>query len=269
MFSYIGDPTNETRKYLNLENYNPAHFHLQYSGVSFENYPNSIYVLTVRSLMNWYSSMMHFIMRERSINGNNVVYKLSEKKKAAIRDFAGKQFVDQATVDANPEMLKDHNIVIVPPDFELNSTNRDGEIVKTVDEFINNRVNRLLDKWLNIAKEFKGETNYVPGFVKVYYDQFFVDETYRRDICSQINGVYNENELNVVARAGGGSSFDQTTYDGRASDMKVLERYKQWEINGLGDDNPFLNHIKTHEAIDFYLNNFDVPDEEKTFIDNL
>ena len=269
LLSYIGDPKSETRKYLNLENYNPAHFNIQYENVEFENYPNSIYILTVRSLMNWYSSMMHFITRSRAIDGNNVVHKPSEKRVNAIREFAERQFVDQATVDANPEMLKDPNIVIVPPGFEPNTVNRDGEIIKTIDDFINDFAERLLGKWLAIAKEFKGVTNHVPGFIKIYYDQFFTDETYRRNICSQLNGVYNEDELNVVARAGGGSSFDRITYDGNAAEMKVLERYKQWEINGLGVSNPFLNFIKTHEALAFYQNNFDISPEEQTFIDNL
>lgn len=267
--SYINDPRCETRKYLNLENYEPSRFNIQYEEVKFEDYPNSIYLLTVRSLLNWYSSMMHFMSRNRAIDGENLIFKPGPKRAEAMWEFENKQLVDQATVDANPEMLKDPNIVIVPPDFVSEKLNKDGEIIKPLNEFINEMVNSMINKWLEIAKEYKGVTNHVPGFVKVYYDQFFVDEEYRRTICTQINGTYNENEINVVARAGGGSSFDRVNYDGNASDMRVLERYKQWNIEGMGEVNPFLQYIKTHEALDFYLNNFDVTNEEKIFIDNL
>ena len=269
IFSYLNDPNGETRKYLNLENLYPSRFDVLYENVKFEDHPNSVYILTVRSLMNWYSSMMHFLTKNRAINGENLLYKPGPKILNALRELENKQLVNQSTVDKNPEMLADPNVVIIPDDFVFEKPTPDGEIITSMDEFLNDTVNKTIDRWLAIAKEFKGVTNYVPGFVKVYYDQFFVDQEYRKNICSQVNGSYNENEIEVVSKAGGGSSFDLTTFDGHASDMKVLERYKQWKIKGLEEPNPFLKYIKTHEALDFYLNNFDVPEEEKKFIDNI
>lgn len=270
IFSYIGDPTGQTRKYLNLENYNPAHFHIQYSGVSFENYPNSKYILTTRSLLNWYSSMMHFMTRNRGIEGGNIVYKPGPQKIKALEDLRNKQVVTQAVVDANPEMLADPNVLIVPYEGFQFETVTDGKVLKPLTEFIDVFVKNTIEKWLNIAKEFKGVTNHVPEFVKIYYDQFFTDQAYRQQICSQVGGTYDELELDNVAKAGGGSSFDDKQFDGQATNMKVLERYKQWEIRGLDlDNNIFLNTIKDHEALNFYVNNFDVPQEEMDFINNL
>jgi hypothetical protein len=43
---------------------------------------------------------------------------------------------------------------------------------------------------------------------------------------------------------------------------------KQWKVDGLNlNNNIFLNFIKNHDALEFYLNNFEIPDEEKIFIE--
>ena len=125
-----------------------------------------------------------------------------------------------------------------------------------------------LELWLRIAKEFYGETNYLPQkFIRILYDDFFRSEEYRRNICEQIPfAIYNEEKLNYVGIAGRGSTFDKRDYDGNAQEMKVLERYKQvpkehrhwWKV------------LKEHpDIIEFYLKHFDVSDDKKRFIDSI
>ena len=63
--------------------------------------------------------------------------------------------------------------------------------------------------------------------VKIYYDRFVVDQEYRKSICNQLGGTYNEDLLLQVVDNGDGSSFDGIEFDGKADKMQVLTRYKQ------------------------------------------
>ena len=133
---------------------------------------------------------------------------------------------------------------------------------------IREKIKKHALEWIAINKEFYSETSYLSDkWVRVIYDDFFKSREYRENICQQISGAeYNEKRLNVVTLNGGGSSFDSTDYQGKASEMLVLERYKQvreehqhvWKV------------LKDYpEAIELYLKYFDVSDEKKRFIDNI
>jgi len=121
--------------------------------------------------------------------------------------------------------------------------------------------------WCDIVKEYVGETNYLPNAIPLYYDDFFQSADYRKSICDQIKGaVYNEDVINKVTYGGGGSTFDKFSYQGRGSEMQVLERYKQvpeeyqhwWKV------------LAEHpEAIELYLKHFDVSAEKKKFINDI
>jgi hypothetical protein len=124
--------------------------------------------------------------------------------------------------------------------------------------------NLFLTKWLEIANEYFNP-EYVPEFIRVYYDDFVKSESYRRSICDKVNGDYNEDLLNFVTIAGGHSSFDGDKYQDRGSEMKVLERYKLWESTS----DPFLLKLKEHPALEFYLKNFDVDKDKKKFIKSI
>jgi len=122
--------------------------------------------------------------------------------------------------------------------------------------------------WIAINKEFYGETSYLSDkWIHVSYDDFFLSPEYRKNICQEISGAeYNENRLNVVTPNGGGSSFDSINYQGKASEMLVLERYKQ-----VSEEHQHVWKVLKEypEAIELYLKYFDVSDEKKLFIDNI
>jgi len=142
------------------------------------------------------------------------------------------------------------------------------KFINTSDYKLDWRFDMKLKAWIEINKEYYNETNYLPdNFIRVLYDEFFRSREYRQNICRQIpDARYDEKELNKVTLNGGGSSFDKQSYDGRASEMQVLERYKQvpedlqhwWGVLG---DYP--------EAIELYLKYYDVSDDKKRFIDNI
>src|SRR6056297_908003 len=68
--------------------------------------------------------------------------------------------------------------------------------------------------------------------ISINYDKWVKDRQYRNLLAKRI-GWDNENELgrNVVSGHGSGSSFDGTSYNGKAEEMNTLDRWKQirWE----------------------------------------
>lgn len=67
------------------------------------------------------------------------------------------------------------------------------------------------------------------GLVIVEYDKFFRDSSYRAETAELLNLEIENDNIETVGTRGGGSSFDKYEYQGRASEMKVLDRYNQLE----------------------------------------
>ena len=121
-----------------------------------------------------------------------------------------------------------------------------------------------IDHWTSISKEFLGITSYQQPSINIYYDHFYESEKYRRNICETIGGTYSEEKINYVSWLGLGSSFDGREYDGKGSEMNVLERYKQIDKDIL------LRILKMNpEALDIYKNGFPLNDDKKEFLTGL
>lgn len=83
-----------------------------------------------------------------------------------------------------------------------------------------------IDLWKHYAKEFLGETNYLPKkTVKISYNRWVVDGDYRKGLASKLGFPSNGEPYLKVSACGGGSSFDGKDYDGQASMMNVLDRW--------------------------------------------
>jgi len=121
-----------------------------------------------------------------------------------------------------------------------------------------------MESWYAIAKEVFRETNVLNNtFVRVHYDEFFISEEYRRSICDQLGGDYNESQINRVALPGGGSSFTGHDFDNKASEMKVLTRYKAIPVEHFS----FLKQYP--EIIQFYIKHFNPDGDKLRFIDQI
>lgn len=84
--------------------------------------------------------------------------------------------------------------------------------------------------WKSYAKEFVGLTNFMPA-PKVFlnYNRWFTDDKYRDEMASRLELVSTDQGLSEVAKWGPntwGDSFDNMDFDGRALEMKVLERWR-------------------------------------------
>lgn len=93
--------------------------------------------------------------------------------------------------------------------------------------------------WKQHAREFaQGPRHLRPDHVLVRYNDWARDEAYRAEIARQLGLRFTDAGINRVPDVGAGSSFDGTAYDGRASEMDVLGRWRHY-----ADDPDFLDFL--------------------------
>lgn len=88
-------------------------------------------------------------------------------------------------------------------------------------------LSRVIDGWKAHAREFLGHTTHLPEKVGVYFNAWFGGEAYRRGISERLGLEFSDAGFGQVSPVGGGSSFDQTAFDGDNKRMQVLDRKTQ------------------------------------------
>ena len=92
------------------------------------------------------------------------------------------------------------------------------------------RIERRIRLWKKQVKQCLHPETYPHGhFVDVNYNRWVLDRAYRERVSDRLGLDYSELGLNEVLKFGVASSFDGTSFHGRGSEMKVLERYKCFE----------------------------------------
>jgi len=104
------------------------------------------------------------------------------------------------------------------------------------------RVLKLSKLWVEYAKEFIEETDYLNNKISISFNQWVSDEYYRMFISSILGLRYSDKTLDYIGHFGQGSSFSNVALDGQAKDLDVLNRWKAFEDNSLYwniiDNNP-------------------------------
>lgn len=103
------------------------------------------------------------------------------------------------------------------------------------------------DAWKAHCREYLGDTSYLPSRCSVSYNAWFSDPSYRRSLADTLGVECTDRGLQQVARWGPtvwGDSFDGLTYDGRAAEMRVLDRWRVYE-----DDPTFLRLVDDEELV--------------------
>lgn len=229
-------------EYRNLENFKIDKFPKKISELSDEIYDKSIKILSLRDLLNWYTS--YFYLFYKMIPENSfIVEEISELSLKII----------------NPKNLN-FRIIHVENKIEMN---RQKSHYKTKQEKLLNQLKLGLDSWLLNAKEFNNETSFLKDFIHIYYDEFFESKQYRENICEQLNGTYNEDKLNIIPAPGNYSTFDGIEFQNNGQNMtSVLKRYEKWNP----EHKIYLDMLFSHEAFRYYLNNFDLDIHKQEFI---
>jgi len=85
-----------------------------------------------------------------------------------------------------------------------------------------------IERWKEYAREAVGETNYLgDNKVIINYNHWFKHERVRKEISKNMGIDFSDSKLNFVPENGYGSSFDSMEMNGKAQQMKVLERWKR------------------------------------------
>lgn len=92
---------------------------------------------------------------------------------------------------------------------------------------VKSRHQSFVDLWIEYAKEYLGETNYLKHHkVCVNYNLWKSDRDYRQELASKLNIDFTDAGINKVLSHGGGSSFDGKNLDGKATEMDTKNRWQ-------------------------------------------
>lgn len=75
---------------------------------------------------------------------------------------------------------------------------------------------------------WKSHANHNKNII-INFNYWFSDINYRKKIADKLDIDFTDAGVNDVKNFGLGSSFDQLNYDGKANQMKILERYKEFD----------------------------------------
>ena len=89
-----------------------------------------------------------------------------------------------------------------------------------------------IKNWKMYAREYLKDSE----FININYNEWFTSQEYRKNLCEKLNLEFTDRGFLEVPSAGAGSSFDGIKYDKKSSSMKVLERYKQFDISEYVDE---------------------------------
>ena len=133
------------------------------------------------------------------------------------------------------------------------------------------------DLWLILAREYAGHTNFCKNKIQINYNKWTKDIDYRKSISAIFGTSFSDEKLNVVAKDGGGSSFNQFEYQGNAGKMETTNRWKHFlnnegymgifknkEIYDLSDKIFGNETILDAETNDLIIKNFSMKTEKLT-----
>lgn len=98
----------------------------------------------------------------------------------------------------------------------------------------------LVEQWKDHAREYLGETTFLREKVKINYNLWFSEEDYRKQLAEEIGFRFKPGGTKGVPKVGPvvwGDTFDGMRFDGRAQEMKVMERWKHFE------EDPFYREL--------------------------
>jgi hypothetical protein len=87
-------------------------------------------------------------------------------------------------------------------------------------------MDRAVELWKSHAREYLGETQVLNHKVCIYFNAWFNNPAYRQGISQQLGFKFTDAGIAQVSTKGGGSSFNNTEFNGNTQAMKVLNRHE-------------------------------------------
>jgi hypothetical protein len=135
------------------------------------------------------------------------------------------------------------DLLVLRDPFNLFASRLKSEMVP-----IKNPQKNAVQLWTEYAQEFLDETQKLTQKkVCVNYNRWFQDRDYREQIAQLLDIPFTDAGINNVSGCGGGSSFEQRNYVGKAQEMPVLERWKQY-----ADHPAYLSMFRNNEQLFHY-----------------
>lgn len=97
-------------------------------------------------------------------------------------------------------------------------------------------IHSLVPRWINHAEEALSAAPWCPNKVVIYFDQWAASVEYRRSIANLLGLEFSDAGRQDVSRYGPnavGDSMDNLTFDGRASEMKVNDRWQRYQSDPI------------------------------------
>lgn len=118
-----------------------------------------------------------------------------------------------------------------------------ASVVKAHEKSVENDPNNPILSCYNVHQDIEKYRSYLgrlgicdfapPDFspYTIFYDSWVKSVDYRKEICRNLNLRYTNCGFRDVPQNCGGSSFDGLGFDGKANEMRVLTRWKEYENN--------------------------------------
>lgn len=104
----------------------------------------------------------------------------------------------------------------------------------------------VVEMWKGYAREFVGDSHRLRADkVAINYNRWCANAEYRAELAATLDLADPELGVDQVSNIGGGSSFDRTSYDGRAGAMRTAERWRHFQ-----DDREFRRFFADPEVIE-------------------
>jgi hypothetical protein len=111
-------------------------------------------------------------------------------------------------------------------------------------EMSGSKLKSLLDVWIEYAREYLGETNYLQNEkVLVNFNKWFAERDYRKSLAEKLGLDFSDQAVNQVTSFGRGSSFDGTKFDGNPQKMDLLGRWRT-----LSENPEYLQLVRNEEV---------------------
>ena len=88
--------------------------------------------------------------------------------------------------------------------------------------------------FVQYTKQVLGEEDYIgEPFIDINYNRWFAEKAYRMELCDKLGMNHTDEGMDYVSARGSGSSFDGRKFNGRGSQMDVLNRWKKYEDDAV------------------------------------
>ena len=136
---------------------------------------------------------------------------------------------------------KKYNIIIIRDPFNQFASRIKDINRSNCSDDVDSKLNLI---WKEYAKEYLNINNYINNKICISYNKWMTDKQYRKNICDKLEINLSNDDIEEIPYFAGGSSFDRLKFQGRASEMKTLERWKYFE-----NDNKFKNLLNDKELL--------------------